>query len=70
MAIWQYCIDGSGSPILYGVATIGVESPRLQNNKYHPHTEVTVIQPSGAEPAFFGVLNSRYDTPPSGWSAI
>lgn len=65
MAIFDWTVAGSGSPIKYGRSTIMTGGG---NRTYDsPDKVTTVVPPSGSCP-FFDRLNDRFITPPSGWN--
>lgn len=65
---FDWTILGSGKPVIYGSCTIGTNHPI---RTYAPSGRVIVVaQPSGQTPGYFAFLDTRYDTPPSGWNQI
>lgn len=68
MAMFDWVKAGSGSPIMYGGATILV--PPVQNGFYTDSArDITYIQPSGATPSYFVTLNNKFQIGASGWNA-
>lgn len=77
-AVPPSCFDwprGSGYPINYGSSTILTDAPI---RTYAPASRIiTLVGGSGAPgtgpsgvPGYFQFLDTRFDTPPSGWNQI
>ncbi len=64
-------LRGSGIPMTYGGATIGVPNPRVSNSfLFDSGRDITYItQNQHTVPAYFNVLRQRYINDPSGWSS-
>ena len=66
---FDYTFANSGVPVYYGGATMGVVSPRIQTHTYHRQGDIIAMPASGALLGYYAHLDTRYDTPPSGWNA-
>lgn len=71
------CFDwckGSGYPVNYGSSTISTNHPIRTYSRgvieVLPTGGFPVSTGAGGIPGYFTFLDTRYDTPPSGWSQI
>lgn len=66
---FDFTLRNSGIPVYYGGATVGCPDPNIGVHTYHRDGDIILMQPSGALHAYYAFLDTRYDTPPSGWNA-
>lgn len=68
-AVPPSCFDwprGSGYPVIYGGSTMNTSHPV---RSYNPVDRVVIVAPSGAGVnGYYLFLDTRFDTPPSGWN--
>jgi len=69
MSDFNWAIDGSGVPWTTGGSTITINGGLHTLNKVITDREYVFREPSGAQPAYLDLLNSRYLYAPSGWNA-
>lgn len=62
---WTY--QGSGTPVTYGAMTVFSGAKKVLPNV--SNREITYMPASGQVAGYYRFLDTRYDTPPSGWNA-
>jgi len=64
---FDFTMENSGIPVWYGGRTVLGQSPS-QPRTVHGDKDVQVMPPSGTLLPYYEFLDTRYDTPPSGWN--
>lgn len=69
ISCFSYVYEGSGASVYSNGATMGHNGSNVKVRTYHRTDDEIIVGPSGQTPAYYQFLDTRFDTPASGWNA-